>query len=254
VQDAHDSARAVGHRTELRRFRDAVPIPSAFADIRVGATSVPRHRCRGRAHVHARVDARSSMRCLQASACGPEALTPICLRARHILRQPNLEWRHAGFCRYTAACLAGRTRTTRHMQHATCNMQHAACNTPHAARNMQCATCHTQHALCNMQHTQPNLEGRRRSLPRRSCKSACRRVGCRCMCVVGNGRRVTNRSSRLIIVVYSPSAAPARSCSSGTQRSFWALILRCVCLGERSQWRIHRDRPIAAARPTFAPI
>ena len=42
-----------------------------FADIRVGATSVPRHRCRGCAHVHARADARSSMRCLHASACGP---------------------------------------------------------------------------------------------------------------------------------------------------------------------------------------
>jgi hypothetical protein len=37
------------------------------------------------------------------------------------------------------------------------------------------------------------------------------------MCAAGNGRRVTN-GRRLIIVVYSPSAAPARSCSSGTQR------------------------------------
>ena len=42
-----------------------------FADIRVGATSVPRHRRRGRAHVHTRADARCVMRCLHASACGP---------------------------------------------------------------------------------------------------------------------------------------------------------------------------------------
>jgi hypothetical protein len=42
-----------------------------FADIRVGATTVPRHRRRGRAHVHTRADARCVMRCLHASACGP---------------------------------------------------------------------------------------------------------------------------------------------------------------------------------------
>ncbi len=42
-----------------------------FADIRVGATSVPRHRRRGCAHVHTRADARCFMRCLHASACGP---------------------------------------------------------------------------------------------------------------------------------------------------------------------------------------
>ena len=45
---------------------------------------------------------------------------------------------------------------------------------------------------CNAQRTQPNLEGHRRSLPRRCRKLACRRVGCRCMCAAGNGRRVTN--------------------------------------------------------------
>ena len=51
---------------------------------------------------------------------------------------------------------------------------------------------HTQHSTCNAQRTQLNLEGHRRSLPRRCCKLACRRVGCRCMCAAGNGQRVTN--------------------------------------------------------------
>ena len=41
-----------------------------FADIRVGATSADIVG-RGRAHVHARADARCFMRCLHASACGP---------------------------------------------------------------------------------------------------------------------------------------------------------------------------------------
>ena len=163
-QDAHDSARAVGHRTEL-----SVGAAVRIARLRrhPSRRHRRRHRRRGCAHMHARADARSTMRCLHASACGPYALTPICLHARHELRQPNQEWRRAGFCRYTAAGLAGRT--------------HATCDTPHATLNMQRAA-----------HPAKSRRAPRRSLPRRCRALACRRVGCRCMCAAGNGRRVTN--------------------------------------------------------------
>ena len=80
-----------------------------------------------------------------------------------------------------------------HTQHSTCNTQHATCNTQHATLNMQHAARNTQHS--NMQraaHTAKSRRAPRRSLPRRCRKLARRRVGCRCMCAVGNGRRVTN--------------------------------------------------------------
>ena len=120
---------------------------------------------------------------MHAASCDACTQVPAALKpSRNCANQ--ICWRCAGFCRYTAGLPAS----------------------------------HTQHSTRNAQRTQPNLEGHRRSLPRRCRKLACRRVGA-ALTAGGNGRRVTNRSSRLIIVVYSPSAAPARSCSSGTQRS-----------------------------------
>ena len=182
-----------------------------FADIRVGATSADIAVEVVRTCTHAGMYAASCDACTKA----PAALKP----SRNCANQ--ICWRSRRLlplhCRF-----AGLTQSTLHMQRAA-----------HATKSRRASPVSAA------------------ALPQVGLPARWSSVDCRCMCAVGNGRRVTNRSSRLIIVVYSPSAAPDRSCSSGTQRSFWALILRCVCLAERAQWVTHRDRPIAAARPRW---
>ena len=94
-------------------------------------------------------------------------------------------------------CRFGRPHTRkRSTQHATCHTQHATCNTPHATCSTHSQISKGVAGLCG---------GAAASWPAGA-------LACRRMCAVGNGLRVTNRSSRLIIVVYSPRAAPARSC------------------------------------------
>jgi hypothetical protein len=111
-----------------------------FADIRVGATSADIVVELVRTCTLARMHAPPCAACTQAPAALkpslPFAYTLDTYCARHVLRQ-IWKWRRAGFCRYTAAGLAGRTRAN------------AALNTQHAIRNMQHATCNTPHATCS---------------------------------------------------------------------------------------------------------
>jgi hypothetical protein len=217
-----------------------------FADIRVGATSADIVVELVRTCTLARMHAPPCAACTQAPAALkpslPFAYTLDTYCARHVLRQ-IWKWRRAGFCRYTAAGLAGRTRAN------------AALNTQHAIRNMQHATLHMQHAA----HTAKS----RRASPVSAAAllspvsaAALLQVGLPAHVCRWEWSGVTNRSSRLIIVVYSPRAAPARSCkqryatvaTAGLGDDFAMRMPRGT---GALQWVTHRDRPIAAARPTL---
>ena len=94
-------------------------------------------------------------------------------------------------------CRFGHPQTRkRSTQHATCHTQHATCNTPHA-------TCST-----HSQISKGAAPVSAAALP----QVACRRVGLPVHVCRWEWSACDERSSRLIIVVYSPRAAPARSC------------------------------------------
>jgi hypothetical protein len=124
--------------------------PSAFADIRVGATSADIvvevvHTC-----THAWMHAPPCAACRQA----PAALEPSRQFAYELdIYCANQIWN--GVAPVSAVTLlhvwpaAHARHATCSTQHATCNMQHAARNTPHAARNMECATCNMHYATCS---------------------------------------------------------------------------------------------------------
>ncbi len=190
-----------------------------FADIRVGATSADIAVEVVRTCTHAQMHAASCAACRQApAASSPHADLPSC-STRIAPTKSGMASRRV---LPLHCCRFGRPHT-RNMQHSTCNTRHATLDMQHASRNTPHATCSTQHSTCNMQHVAHAAKSRRASpvsaavllqvglparwLPVHVCRwewSAC-----------------DERSSRLILVVltHSPSAAPARSCSSSTQRS-----------------------------------
>ena len=231
MQDAHDSSTSC--RPSHRTFSGCSCSPRSASPTSESAPPAPtsssrlcaRARTRGCTLRHA-LPARKRLRPLSPHADLPSRSTHIAPTKSGVASRRLLPLHCGRFVR----------PHTCNMQHSTRNTQHATRNTQHATRNMQhstCqhATCNTQHATCNMQHATLNTPHATRSARSQISKGAAP-VSAAALPQVGLPARwlpvhvcrwewsaCDERSSRLIIVVYSPSAAPARSCSSGTQRS-----------------------------------
>ena len=181
MQDAHDSARAVGHRTERS----------------VGAAA---RIARPRRHPSRRHRPPTSSSSLYARAhmrgCTLLHALPARKRLRPLSPHAYLPTRSARIAPTKSGVASRRLlplHCCRFVRPHTRNTPHGTRNTPHATRSMQHSTCNMQHATLHMQraaYTAKSRRAPRRSLPRRCRKFACRRVGCRCMCaVVTNGLR-----------------------------------------------------------------
>ena len=144
MQDAHDSARAVGHRTELRRTSEsAPPAPTSLSRL------CTRARTRGCTLLHA-LPAGKRLQPLSPHADLPTSSTYIAPTKSGMASRRFLPLH---------CCMFGRPHT-HDTPHAARNMQHATCSKHHATLHMQHATCNAQHATCIMQHAAHTTKSR----------------------------------------------------------------------------------------------